>query len=132
MKSPVVLFDGVCNLCNGVVQYVLKRDKQDRFKFASLQSDFGQKVLKEQGYSQSEFKTFLLLEEGRLYSKSDAALRLFSSFSGVWFLLKVFYLIPRFLRDAVYDFISKRRYKWFGKQDSCMLPDSDISHKFIH
>jgi predicted DCC family thiol-disulfide oxidoreductase YuxK len=132
MKSSVVLFDGVCNLCNGAVQFVIKRDKKDHFKFASLQSDFGQKVLEDNAYSQSEFSSFLLLEDGKLYQKSDAAIRLFSTFSGLWFMVKLFYLIPRFLRDFIYDFIAKRRYKWFGKKHSCMLPEGDVRHKFIH
>ncbi len=131
MYPKIVLFDGVCNLCNGAVQFIIRRDKQNLFKFASLQSDFAQKLLKEQGFSTTDFDSIILLENGIIFQKSDAILRLLDSFSLPWKLLKVAYIIPRSFRNNLYDLIAKNRYKIFGKREHCMIPNAEIKEKFL-
>lgn len=123
MPSAVVLFDGVCNLCNGTVQLILKRDKKHYFKFASLQSDFAQKQLPVLKNEEKVPDSIVLLENGILYYRSTAALKIAGKLSGAWPLCRVFLLIPVFVRDAVYNFIARHRYQWFGKKNSCLLSD---------
>jgi predicted DCC family thiol-disulfide oxidoreductase YuxK len=127
----VILFDGVCNLCNGTVQFILKRDKQSRFKFASLQGEFGQRTLARFGLEETSLNSFVLLEGEKIYTHSSGALRIFLHLGGVWKMLYALIIVPRFIRDAVYNFIARNRYKWFGKQVSCYLPTADISNKFL-
>jgi predicted DCC family thiol-disulfide oxidoreductase YuxK len=130
-SENVILFDGVCNLCNHTVQFILKRDYQDQFKFASLQSDFGQQLLKDQGLNQTDFNSFIYLRSGELKQKSDAALFVVKDLKNMWQLLYVFILVPKPIRDFVYSFIAKNRYKVFGKRDSCMIPEKPYQNKFI-
>ena len=127
----VVLFDGVCNLCNSTIQFIINRDENNEFKFASLQSNFGQAFLKERRLNQTDFTTMILIDEESFYTKSDAILRIFKRLKGYrW--MRFFQIVPRFLRDATYSFISKNRYVWFGKQEvSCMLPTKELTSKFI-
>jgi predicted DCC family thiol-disulfide oxidoreductase YuxK len=128
----VILFDGVCNLCNGTVQFILKRDKQSRFKFASLQGEFGQRILSRFDLPESSLNSFILLEGENIYTHSTGALRVLLHLGGVWKILYAFIIIPRFIRDAVYNLIARNRYKWFGKQESCYLPSADISNRFLN
>ena len=130
-QLPVVFFDGICNLCNNAVQFIIKNDRKGQFRFASLQSDPGQKLLQKHQLPQDHFDSFLLLEAGQLFSESTAALRVCRHLDGGWQLFYGFIVIPRFLRDIVYRFIAKNRYRWFGKRDSCMLPDSKILSRFL-
>lgn len=131
IKKKIILFDGVCNLCNSSVQFVIERDKKDTFLFSSLQSEFGQKILKKNNMNQEEFDSILLVENDKIYQKSDAALRIAKDLDSPWNLLYVFIIFPRFIRDFGYELIAKNRYKWFGKQESCWLPTPELRSKFL-
>ncbi|KYG78721.1 thiol-disulfide oxidoreductase DCC family protein [Roseivirga echinicomitans] len=130
-EHDILLFDGVCNLCNSSVNFIIDRDPKKHFKFAALQSDFGQAKLKELGFSQEEFDSLVLLSNGKVYRKSSAALRIAKKLKGLWPLLYIFIAIPPFIRNGVYDIIGKNRYKWFGKQDSCRMPTPELKQRFI-
>lgn len=127
----IILFDGVCNLCQASVQFVIKRDPHNKFKFASLQSAYGQQVLQHQGFSTDRLTSFILVENGKVYRRSTAALRVAKQLPGAWPLLYAFIAVPPFVRNAVYDFIAANRYRWFGKQESCMLPTPELKAKFM-
>lgn len=131
IKQPVILFDGVCNLCNGAVQYVIKHDADKQFLFASLQSQFGQKVLAAHQLSNTNFNSFILLQDGIIYQKSTAALLVAKQLKGAIRLLHWCIIIPSFIRDGVYKIIAKNRYKWFGKQDACWLPTPELKSRFL-
>lgn len=131
IKQPVILFDGVCSLCNGAVQYVLKHDAQKQFQFASLQSNFGQQVLAKYNLSKTNFSSFILLENDKIYLKSTAALLVAKQLEGAASWLYFFRVIPTFIRDGVYNFIANNRYKWFGKQDACWLPTPALKARFL-
>lgn len=130
-QNKVILFDGVCNLCNSSVQFVIKHDKNKVFSFASLQSDFGQKVLQEHSLPSNNFDSFVLLENGVLFQESTAALKVASRLSFPINILSIFIYIPAFIRDAVYKFIANNRYRWFGKKDFCMMPSPELKDRFI-
>ncbi|WP_096154853.1 MULTISPECIES: thiol-disulfide oxidoreductase DCC family protein [Bacillus] len=125
----IVLFDGVCNMCNGVVKFIFKRDKDREFYFASLQSDRGQRILKEHHGKQVD--SVVLLRDGQLYYFSDAALHIAKKLDGGWKLFFIFIVIPRKLRDLIYKFIARNRYKWFGKKEECMLPTKEMRERFL-
>lgn len=130
-KQFIVLFDGVCNLCNASVQFILKRDPDHRFKFASLQSAFGQQKLKEYGYESNDLVSIMLVTKRGVLQRSDAALEIAKHLSGLWFLLYVFKIIPRFIRDAIYNWVARNRYSFFGKRTSCWIPTPDLSSRFL-
>ncbi|MHA7102879.1 thiol-disulfide oxidoreductase DCC family protein [Roseivirga pacifica] len=130
-NQDVLLFDGVCNLCNGAVNFIIDHDPKGHFKFAALQSDFGQEKLKELGYNQQDFDSLVLLSEDKVYKKSSAALRIAKKLSGLYPLLYVFIIIPPFIRHGVYDIIAKNRYKWWGKRDSCRMPTPELRARFV-
>lgn len=127
---PVILFDGVCNLCNASVQKVIKYDPKRKFRFASLQGAFGSQVLTQIQLPTDTLNTFLLLDQGKIYTKSTAALKVARQMSGAWPLLYAFIIIPPFIRNLFYDLVAKNRYKWFGKQDSCWLPTPELKALF--
>lgn len=131
--KKIVLFDGVCNLCNKSVQYIIKKDKKDIFRFAALQSDLGVKLAKERGIDTTKVDSIILIKPSvAYYTKSSAAIEIMYDFGGVWRLMIIFkYIFPPFIRDLVYDFIAHNRYKWFGKQDSCMIPTPELKAKFL-
>lgn len=132
MKTYLVLFDGVCNLCNSTVQFIIKRDTHNQFKFSSLQSEYGQNFLKERNLDSSDFKSIILYEpEVAYYTKSTAALKIAQNLGFPYNLLSVFLLIPSFIRDWIYSLVSKYRYHLFGKKDSCMVPTPENKRKFI-
>ena len=126
-----MLFDGVCNLCNGAVNFIIDHDPKSKFKFAALQSDFGQEQLQLLGFDQKEFDSLVLLSKGKVYKKSSAALRIAKKLSGLYPLLYGFIILPSFIRDGVYNIIAKNRYKWFGKQDACRIPTPDLKARFV-
>lgn len=130
-KEKIILFDGVCNLCSSVVQFVIKRDKKDQFKFASLQGDAGQQILKKFNLPNNTFNSFILLEGEILSTRSAAALRVAKYLGSGWSLLYGLMIIPRFLRDGVYNWIAKNRYKWFGKKEECWVPTPALRKKFL-
>jgi predicted DCC family thiol-disulfide oxidoreductase YuxK len=125
--NKVVLFDGVCNLCNGAVRFIIARDPAACFRFASLQSGVGRRLLKDDGPPE----TIVLLEEGKMYSKSTAALRIARGLRLPWPLLYAFIVVPRPLRDFVYDWVARHRYRWFGKLDTCLLPTPALRNRFL-
>jgi predicted DCC family thiol-disulfide oxidoreductase YuxK len=129
MRS-IILFDGICNLCNSSVQFILKRDPDAHFRFGSLQSDFGQASIEKYGLSKN-LSSIVLIEDDKSFIKSTAALKISKHLQGAWKLLSILQIIPRPLRDFFYDIIAKNRYKWFGKQDSCMLPSPEYKDRFI-
>jgi predicted DCC family thiol-disulfide oxidoreductase YuxK len=129
-SPPVILFDGVCNLCNQSVQFVIKRDPLGKFNYASLQSAFGQSLLKQFNLPADNFDSFILFQDDKVYTKSTGALKMLSQLNG-WRWTKIFYIIPRFIRDGVYNIIAKYRYKWFGKRDECMIPTKELQARFL-
>lgn len=135
-ETHIILFDGVCNLCNGAVQFVIKRDPKKIFKFASLQSDVGQSLLKQfglpyQGIHSNALQSFVYIQNGKCYIRSSAALHVARKLKGAWKLLYIFMIVPKFIRDFVYNTIAKNRYKMFGKKESCMIPSPDIKAQFL-
>ena len=131
MKQDVLLFDGVCNLCNGAVNFIIDHDPKKHFKFAALQSEFGQLKLEELGYDQEDFDSLVLLSDDKVFKKSSAALHIAKKLSGLYPLLYIFIIIPPFIRHAVYDVIAKNRYKWWGKRDSCRMPTPELQARFV-
>lgn len=129
--KDIVLFDGVCNLCSASVQYIIKRDPRAKFQFASLQSPTGQELLKRYRLDQSVFHSIILIRGTKAIQQSDAALEIARSLTGGWPLFFGFKILPRFIRDAVYHWISKNRYRFFGKKDACWLPSAELKSRFI-
>jgi predicted DCC family thiol-disulfide oxidoreductase YuxK len=135
-SNPIVLYDGVCGLCNGLNQFLLKRDAQDRLRFASLQSNFSNVVLNQHGANSADLDTvYVVLNYDRpdecLLARSDAILYLVAQLGGIWRLGKVGRFIPRFLRDAMYKLVASNRYRLFGKHESCMMPEAKHRDKFL-
>ena len=129
-KNSVVLFDGFCNLCNGSVQFILKRDRKEHFRYASLSWPIAEEIIK--GFPDlGKVDSILLYQDGELFIKSSAILRIASHFGGLWPMMKVFLIVPPFIRDAVYDWIARNRYKWFGKKPTCMIPEKRVDHLFL-
>ncbi|WHY88761.1 thiol-disulfide oxidoreductase DCC family protein [Neobacillus novalis] len=126
----IILFDGVCNLCNSSVQFILKRDPNSTFKFASLQGETGQALLKKYGLN-TDSNSFVFIENEKIHLKSTAALRVCRKLTGAWRLLAALLIIPGFIRDPFYGIIAKNRYRWFGKKDSCMLPKPEWKNRFL-
>lgn len=130
-NTQIILFDGVCNLCNGFVQFLIKRDKKARFKFASLQSESGQSLLLKFNLPPDDFHSFIYIKGDSHYTKSTAALNVLKDMGGPWKLFYVFILTPKFIRDFIYSSIAKSRYKLFGKRETCMVPTPDIKKRFL-
>ncbi len=126
---PVVLFDGVCNLCNASINFVIDRDARSVFRFAPLQSDVGRALVAECGLEGED--SIVLVEDGRCYVRSDAALRIARRLDGAWPMLSALRIVPRPLRDAAYRVIARNRYRWFGRQDACRLPTPDLRARFL-
>ncbi len=127
----VILFDGVCNLCNASVNWIIDRDKKNIFLFASLQSAYGIETVNKFGLSGDYMDTVILRDADKIYTRSDAVLHIVKLLGGVYSLIYVFRIIPRFMRDAVYNFIARNRYRWFGKRDSCRMPTPELKAKFL-
>ncbi len=130
-NGPVLLFDGYCNLCSNSVQFILKRDRSEQVRFASLQSKFGEQVVKDSNLPEGYTSSLVLLENGITYVKSDAALRLAKHLNGLWKLGYAFLIVPTFIRNPIYNWVAKNRYKWFGKKEVCWIPESKWSERFI-
>lgn len=130
--NPVILFDGVCNLCNSSVQFVIKHDPKKKFRFASIQGDYGQQVLKKFHLPPDSLNSFILLEDNQIYTHSTGALKVAKQLSGAWPMLYAFIIIPPFIRNAVYQFIAKNRYKWFGKKETCAIPSPELKALFYN
>tara|TARA_R110000765_G_scaffold52453_4_gene105522 strand:+ start:3841 stop:4245 length:405 start_codon:yes stop_codon:yes gene_type:complete len=130
--KKIILFDGVCNLCNTTVQFVIKNDKEDRFRFTPLQSDTGKKLLTERNIDTEDIDSIILIEPNvAYYTKSTAALEIGKYLKGLSTISSILLWLPESLRDIVYDFVAKNRYKWYGKKESCMIPTEELKNKFI-
>ena len=129
--GAIVLFDGVCNFCNGAVNWVIERDKEGYFKFAALQSEIGEELAAKHGIDRNETDSVVLIEDDKVYTYSDAALRIARKLNGVWSKAYTLRLVPRAFRDFAYKLFARFRYKLFGKQDQCMLPTPEIRARFL-
>jgi predicted DCC family thiol-disulfide oxidoreductase YuxK len=132
LSMSVLLFDGVCNLCNSSVKWVLLRDKKGEFKFAAIQSEAGQSLLKSFGLDNQPLESVILISGRQAYIKSDAAIKVASKLGGIWTIALFFRLVPRPVRDAIYDWVAKNRYRWFGKQEQCLLPQPEWKDRFLN
>lgn len=127
----VILFDGVCNFCNATINFVIDHDRANRFVFAPLQSETGRQLLQTNGLDNAKLDSVVLLKNGVVYHKSDAALQIARQLDGPWPLLYVFRILPRFLRNFVYDIVARNRYRWFGRRDSCRMPSPELRQRFL-
>ena len=130
--TKIILFDGVCNLCNSAIQFVIKRDKKRQFRYTSLQGDLGKRLLAERNIDPNKIDSIILIEPNvAYYYKSSAALEISKGLKGAYPFMSIFLIIPSSIRDWVYDFIAKNRYQWFGKKESCMIPTKEQQELFL-
>lgn len=131
-NKKIILFDGVCNLCDSLVQYVIRHDKKDVFRFVALQSELGQEILKHIGIDQKNIDSVVLYEPGKAYYyKSSAAIEIVKEFGGLFHLGGIFRIIPTGVRNIIYDYVAGNRYKWYGKKEACMIPTPELKAKFL-
>ncbi len=130
-EHDIILFDGDCNFCTGWVLWVIKRDKKDRYRFSALQTTAAQQLISRQNLKWEGMESVILISNGIVYSKSDAALRIASGLGGIYKAASVCFIFPGGVRNFVYDFIAKRRYSWFGKRDQCFVPDEKLKGRFL-
>jgi predicted DCC family thiol-disulfide oxidoreductase YuxK len=129
--KPIVLFDGVCNLCNGFVQTLIRLDPQAKFQFASLQSEFGQDVMRKAQLPLNELNTVILYDNGAIFTHADVPLEIARRLGGFWKLFLVFKIVPRILRNRLYNWVARNRYRWFGQRESCMIPTPELRQRFL-
>lgn len=130
--KKIILFDGICNLCDSVVQFVIKHDSKDVFRFVPLQSELGLSIIKHIAIDTSKVDSIILYEPGTAYyHKAEAALKISGHLGGIYSLLNVFSVLPKGFSNAVYDYIARNRYRWFGKKESCMVPTPELKSKFL-
>ena len=131
-NKKIILFDGLCNLCDAAVQFVIKHDKKDVFRFVAIQSELGEQILKHIGINPMNIDSVILYEPGiAYYYKSQAALEIVKSLGGFFHFGTVFRIVPTGIRNNLYDYIAKNRYKWYGKKESCWVPTQDLQNKFL-
>lgn len=130
--TDIVIFDGVCNLCARSVQFILRHEAEPRFMFSPLQSAAGARLLSDHGFPSADVGSFVVLSDGKVYTRSSAALRIARHFKGAWQFLRALWLVPRPLRDLLYDFVARNRYQWFGKAETCMVPTPELRARFIY
>ena len=130
--TDIVIFDGICNLCARSVQFILRHEAEARFLFSPLQSVAGKRILESHGYASTGVASFVLVSDGKVYTRSTAALRIARHFKGPWQLVRAFWVVPRPLRDLLYDLVARNRYSWFGKTESCMVPTPELSSRFLY
>lgn len=130
--KKIILFDGVCNLCDSFVQFIIKRDKEDIFRFVPLQSELGARIIKHIGVDTSKIDSIILYEPGTAYYyKAKAAIRIAKYIGGIYSLLGIFSVLPKGISNIVYDYVARNRYKWYGKKESCMVPTPELKAKFL-
>ena len=133
ISTKIIVFDGVCNLCNNAIQFVIKRDKKKQFRYTSLQGNLGKQLLAERNIDPKKIDSIILIEPNiAYYYKSSAALEISKGLKGFYPIMSIFLIVPASIRDWVYDFIAKNRYKWFGKKEACMIPTPDLQSKFLN
>lgn len=130
-ENAIVLFDGVCNFCNGSVNFIIDRDPSGYFKFAPLQSEIGEQLLKEYGIDKTKTDSVVLIEKGKAYTHSTAALRVARKLKGAWKGFYGFTIVPKVIRDFAYKLFARNRYRIFGKQEACMIPTPDVRARFL-
>lgn len=131
VNHPVILFDGVCNFCNGIVNFLIRQDRKGVLRFAAMQTEAGKSVLAQYGFPENYLKSFVLVEKGKAYQKSTAALKLFQKLPWYWQWMQAFWIVPKFVRDGVYELIAKHRYWWFGKKGQCRIPTPEVRSRFL-
>jgi predicted DCC family thiol-disulfide oxidoreductase YuxK len=131
MEPSIVLFDGVCNFCSNAVRFLIPRDRTGRLRFAALQSETGAGIQRRFDLDPADLDTMVLVEDGRVYLKSGAALRVLRQLSGAWPLLSLLLVVPRPIRDWAYDRFAERRYRWFGRSDACLVPTPELRERFL-
>jgi predicted DCC family thiol-disulfide oxidoreductase YuxK len=130
--KKIILFDGVCNLCDSAVQRIIKHDSKDVFRFVALQSDLGQKIIKHLGIDTQKTDSIILYQPGfAYYYKSEAALEIAKDLGGVFYFGTLFSILPTSLNNHIYDYIAKNRYKWYGKKETCLIPTKELQAKFL-
>lgn len=130
--KKIILFDGVCNLCDSTVQFIIKHDKKDIFRFVALQSELGQQIVKHIGVDTSKTDSILLYEPGvAYYYKAEAAIKIASELGGIYSLIQGFSVLPKSFSNSVYDYVARNRYKWYGKKEECMIPTPEMKAKFL-
>lgn len=130
-EQPIILFDGVCEFCNSAVNFVIKRDKRAILKFAALQSKIAQKALANNAPT-AGLNTFIFIENHKIHTRSTAALKVCRYLNGCWPLMYGFIIVPEFIRDGIYNWISRNRYQWFGRKESCMIPTAEVRSRFLN
>ena len=130
--KKIILFDGVCNLCDNTVQKIIKNDKNDIFRFIPIQSELGEKIIKYIGIDTSKTDSIILYEPGHpYYYKAEAAIKIAKNLGGIFSVLGIFSIFPKWLSNRVYDYVARNRYKWYGKKDACMIPTLKLKAKFL-
>ena len=130
-SKSIILFDGVCNLCNGYINFIIKRTSSDKIRFGTLQSKTGQELLEKNGLNPNALDTVVMIENGKLFTKSDVPLKIAKEMKGGWKIFSAFIILPKFIRDGIYSFIARNRYRWFGKKESCMIPTPELKKLFL-
>ena len=128
---PVILYDGICNFCNGAVNFLIRQDRKAIFRFAPLQSETGLKLRADYQIHPPALESFALIQNGKVYQKSTAALKVLDQLPWYWKALQVFWMVPKPVRDAMYDFVAKNRYRWFGKKEQCPIPSPEVRGRFL-
>ncbi len=131
-ERPVILFDGVCNFCNGAVNFILKRNRNKEIDFTPLQTETGRKLLQQYGLPENDMQSFIFIENGKAYTRSTAALKVCRHLRRLWPLCYGFIIVPGFIRNAIYDWIARNRYKWFGTRTECMVPTPETRERFLN
>lgn len=130
-QQHIILFDGVCNFCNSTVNFVIKRNTKSNILFAPMQMEAGQKLLIQNHLPLDDLQSFIFIEDGIVYKQSTGAIKVCKHLRGLWPMCIVFKIIPTFLRDAIYNWIARNRYKWFGKKEVCMIPTDEVKARFL-
>jgi len=132
MGKAIIIFDGLCNLCTGSIIFIIKRDPRAFFAFAAFQNEGGRKLLEDFGLTPDEMTSIALIEEDRLYTRSTAVLRIVRKLRAPWPVLYAFFIIPKFIRDPLYDWVARKRYRWFGQRDQCFMPSEELNSRFVN
>ncbi len=130
-EGPIILFDGVCNLCHGAVRFVMRRDPDASLRFAPLESGLARRLVRERARAEPPADSILLLEEGELYQRSEAVLRIASLLRFPWPVIGLLRVFPRPMRDVAYDYVARNRYRWFGRKQACPVPDPEMRDRFL-